>query len=832
MRLRKISVAGTAWLHDPDEGKGPSTEEDFQSNNQEMAFTRREEEKRQKDFHDAKTEEMLRRIRDEPDTPFAQQVRFFLFSIALCHTCFPERDINGKVTIQGASPDELALVKGAQDLGYLILDRQPSSITIKTLPDGPTTSDLFCEKYEILDVVEFSSARRRMSIVVRMPDQRICVFCKGADTAMKRLLRLSKLAIEKSAEITQKESTRISTRAQQAFTRRESTAGTGISHFRPGRGSRLQSPRYDIKCWLKDLGHKGRPSITADYGTDYSLQSTQQCLTGKQVLTRSKDQPCSHDERDDVPFVNLPVSDSDVFEKCFQHINSFASQGFRTLLYAYRYIDEAEYLSWRESYQKAKTSLAANRQTLVEQAGVQLERDFELLGVTAVEDRLQKDVPEAIDKLLRAGIKVSILTGDKRETAISIARSCQLVKEYSTMAVLDHEMDDIHKCVADAIADIENGTVVHSVIVIDGHTLSTIEALPPVLDSFLSLILLTDSMICCQASPSQKAFLISSIRKKHPSAVTLAIGDGANDISMIQEAHVGIGISAGMEGLEAARVSDYSVARFRFLPKLLLVHGRWNYVRTCKYVLGTLWKEMLFYLTQAFYQRWNGYTGTSLYEPWSLTLFQALFTCLPVVFIGIWEKDLASRTLLAVPELYTQGQRNGGFNIKIYLWWMVMATSDAVIIFFTTLGLYGDSLLPDNHDDNGIYALGALTFTACVIVISIKMQVLELYNKTRTAVIAILFSLGSWFIWMLSISSAYSQDTEIYNVRGGLLERFGRSALWWLTLIATLFAVTLWELTVSTVRRALWPTEVDVFQEYEKDPERWRRFEEEGSVVG
>jgi phospholipid-translocating ATPase len=109
---------------------------------------------------------------------------------------------------------------------------------------------------------------------------------------------------------------------------------------------------------------------------------------------------------------------------------------------------------------------------------------------------------------------------------------------------------------------------------------------------FYELAIMADSVICCRASPSQKAALVKSIRKRVKKSITLAIGDGANDIAMIQEAHVGIGIT-GKEGLQAARTSDYSIAQFRFLTKLLLVHGRWNYIRTCKYTVGTFWKELV-----------------------------------------------------------------------------------------------------------------------------------------------------------------------------------------------------------------------------------------------
>jgi len=186
---------------------------------------------------------------------------------------------------------------------------------------------------------------------------------------------------------------------------------------------------------------------------------------------------------------------------------------------------------------------------------------------------------------------------------------------------------------------------------------------------------------------------------------------------MIQEAHVGIGVS-GKEGLQAARISDYSIAQFRFLQKLLLVHGRWNYIRIGKYILATFWKELMFYLVQALYQRWNGYTGTSLFESTSLTVFNTLFTSLPVIFLGIFEQDLAASTLLAVPELYVKGQRNEGFNIRMYIGWMFMAASEAMVIYFLMFGLFGEAIFAR---DDSVLALGQLCFTGAVIFINTKL---------------------------------------------------------------------------------------------------------------
>ena len=281
---------------------------------------------------------------------------------------------------------------------------------------------------------------------------------------------------------------------------------------------------------------------------------------------------------------------------------------------------------------------------------------------------------------------------------------------------MDHQTGEVEQRMATTLLDISKGAIAHSVIVVDGLTLSEIDANGTLSLLFFDLVVLADSVICCRASPSQKASLVKKIRTKVNRSITLAIGDGANDIAMIQEAHVGIGVS-GKEGLQAARISDYSIAQFRFLQKLLLVHGRWNYIRTGKYILMTFWKELMFYLLQASYQRWTGYTGTSLFESTSLTVFNTLFTSLPVIFLGIFEQDLNASTLLAVPELYVQGQRHEGFNIKKYLYWMFMATTESMIIYFIMWGLFGESLFTQ---DNDLLSMGQLCFTSAVIFINTK----------------------------------------------------------------------------------------------------------------
>lgn len=405
---------------------------------------------------------------------------------------------------------------------------------------------------------------------------------------------------------------------------------------------------------------------------------------------------------------------SAILDRCHKHIDDFAAEGLRTLVFGYRFLEDEEYKSWAKVYHEATTSLV-KRQEMIEDAAELIERDLELAGATAIEDKLQREVPETIDKLQRANIKIWMLTGDKRETAINIAHSAGICKVGCRMIVLRHDGGDTRQQIESALAEVQD--TLSFAVVIDGHTLEEIEGEETSASMFYDLLLRADAVICCRASPSQKATMVKRIRHKLPGSITLAIGDGGNDIAMIQEAHVGVGIS-GKEGLQAARAADYSIAQFRFLQRLLLVHGHWNYIRTAKYVLSTFWKEMMFYTVQVMYQRWNGYTGTSLYESDSLTVWNTLFSSLCVMLPGIFEQDVSAATLLAVPELYIYGQQSQGFNMKKYGYWMVLAVCEALIIYFMIYALYG--IVPIIND-SGLFAIGDLAFSVCVVIINFKL---------------------------------------------------------------------------------------------------------------
>lgn len=273
-------------------------------------------------------------------------------------------------------------------------------------------------------------------------------------------------------------------------------------------------------------------------------------------------------------------------------LETFANGGLRTLCIAYRPMSEEEFSSWSKRYDAACAAVE-DREGEIERACEEVEHSLQILGATALEDKLQQGVPDAIEMLHKAGIKLWILTGDKLQTAIEIGYSCNLLT--NDMEVMIISTDSMEGARAQIEAGLNKMASVQGppatkgggkvagmdpsatfAVVIDGESLRY--ALSPELKQlFLSLGTQCSAVICCRVSPAQKAQTVKLV-KDGCNAMTLSIGDGANDVAMIQEANIGVGLF-GLEGSQAAMSADYAFGQFRFLTRLLLVHGRWSYVR-------------------------------------------------------------------------------------------------------------------------------------------------------------------------------------------------------------------------------------------------------------
>lgn len=271
--------------------------------------------------------------------------------------------------------------------------------------------------------------------------------------------------------------------------------------------------------------------------------------------------------------------------------------------------------------------------------------DFELLGATAVEDALQDDINDTLVSLRAAGIKVWVLTGDKVETALNIAFSCghiastaikYFITECTSIAALEEHL---------RIFEIELKRKPDSefALLIDGTSLALAIQYCP--ERFRDLSIQCHAVLGCRLSPLQKCEVVQLMKTVHGNPITASIGDGANDVSMIQEADVGLGI-VGKEGRQAARCADYAFTNFSMVKKVLLVHGHYFSQRLALLVLYFFYKNLVFMMIQLFFQTSSMFSSQSIYDSLFLTLYNVVYTALPILFISLTEKVYGPRHLM------------------------------------------------------------------------------------------------------------------------------------------------------------------------------------------
>ncbi|KAL8161555.1 hypothetical protein V2J09_013044 [Rumex salicifolius] len=649
----------------------------------------------------------------------------FFRCLAICHTVLPEGDESPeKIVYQAASPDEAALVTAAKNFGFFFYRRTPTMIHVRE-SHVEKMGKIQDVTYEILNVLEFNSVRKRQSVICRYQDGRLVLYCKGADTVIYERL------VEGNGELKR--------------------------------------------------------------------------------ITR-------------------------------QHLEEFGSAGLRTLCLAYKNLDSDVYQSWNEKYIQAKSSLRDREKKLDEVAEL-IERDLILIGSTAIEDKLQEGVPTCIETLSRAGIKIWVLTGDKMETAINIAYACNLINNDMKQFIISSETDEIReveergdpvevarvtkdavktqlkKCFEEA-QHLLTGSGPKLTLVIDGKCL--MYALDPSLRvMLLSLSLNCTSVVCCRVSPLQKA-QVTSMVKKGAKKITLSIGDGANDVSMIQAAHVGVGIS-GLEGMQAVMASDFAIAQFRFLTDLLLVHGRWSYIRICKVVMYFFYKNLTFTLTQFWFTFQAGFSGQRYYDDWFQAFYNVFFTSLPVIVLGLFDKDVSASLSKKYPQLYMDGLRNMYFKWRVVLMWAFFAVYQS-LIFFYFVTTSGNSPQTSSGRMLGLWDISTLGFTCIVVTVNLRL-LMCCNNITKWHHISVWGSILAWFVFIFlysGIMTKYDRQENIYWVIFVLMS----TPYFYLAIILVPVVALVFDFLSQGVQRWFFPYNYQIIQEqYHGVPEDTRRAE-------
>ncbi|ODQ64350.1 phospholipid-translocating P-type ATPase [Nadsonia fulvescens var. elongata DSM 6958] len=525
-----------------------------------------------------------------------------------------------------------------------------------------------------------------------------------------------------------------------------------------------------------------------------------------------------------------PHEQEELCQKTAQDLQEFANEGLRTLCIAEKELTPQEYQDWNIRHQQAAAALT-NREDRMEEVADSIERDLTLLGGTAIEDRLQDGVPDSIALLGMAGIKLWVLTGDKVETAINIGFSCNLLDGDMELLVIKvsesrgRVSEDMAAC--DAIlteylskyfgmqgddAELQAAKLNHSppspnfAIIIDGDALKL--ALNDDLRvKFLLLCKQCKSVLCCRVSPAQKAAVVNLV-KETLGVMTLAIGDGANDVSMIQEADIGVGI-VGEEGRQAAMSSDYALGQFRFLTRLLLVHGRWSYKRLSEMIPNFFYKNIVFTFTLFWYGIYNDFDGSYLYDYTYVMLFNLAFTSLPIIIMGILDQDVDDRISLNVPQLYRNGiLRLGWSQAKIWVY-MFDGIYQSLISFFFPYCLYytgGFNNMQGMSTDHR-FQIGVIVCSIAVISCNVYV-IMNQYRWDWISILVVVLSCLSVYIWT-GIYSSFTASSEFYKSASIVFGTLG----YWTTVLLGVITCLLPHFAYMVFRNIFQPNDVDIVRE-------------------
>uniref|UniRef100_A0A8C3ABI2 Phospholipid-transporting ATPase n=1 Tax=Cyclopterus lumpus TaxID=8103 RepID=A0A8C3ABI2_CYCLU len=628
---------------------------------------------------------LVARIRSGKD----KDANEFFKLLSLCHTVMVEHK-DGELVYQAASPDEGALVTAARNFGYVFLSRTQDTITIKEMEEEEKT-------YEMLALLDFNSDRKRMSIILKFPDGRIRLYCKGADTVIYERL----------------------------------------------------SP---------NTRHK---------------ETTQ--------------------------------TDLDVF----------ANATLRTLCLCYKDITPAEFEAWSRAHKEAQVAMF-DRDGALDRVYEQIESNLMLIGASAIEDKLQDGVPETIATLAKADIKIWVLTGDKKETAENIGYSCSLLTDDMQI----HYGEDIKHGPQTSRQGKKKPTEPFfpapgkNALIITGGWLI----------DFVDMACECEAVICCRVTPKQKGNVVSLV-KKYKKAVTLSIGDGANDVNMIKTADIGVGIS-GQEGMQAVMSSDYAFAQFRFLQRLLLVHGRWSYIRMCKFLRYFFFKNFAFTLVHFWYSFFNGFSAQVAYEDWFITLYNLAYSSLPVLLVGLLDQDVNDKLCLKFPKLYLPGQQGSLFNYKNFFISLFHGIFISLIIFFIPYGAFLQTMGQDGEAPSDYQSFAVVTASSLIFIVNLQIS-LDTSYWTFVNCFAVLGSIAIYFGIMFDIHSAgiHVIFPTPFTFTGAASNALRQPYLW-LTIILTVGISLLPIICIQFLHKSIWPSVGDKIQRNRKKYEMEMEVEE------
>uniref|UniRef100_A0A2N9GGY0 P-type ATPase C-terminal domain-containing protein n=1 Tax=Fagus sylvatica TaxID=28930 RepID=A0A2N9GGY0_FAGSY len=595
----------------------------------------------------------------------------FLTVMAICNTVIPMKSKTGDILYKAQSQDEDALVHAAAQLHMLFVNKNANILEIRF-----NASTI---QYEVLETLEFTSERKRMSVVLKdCQNGKILLLTKGADEAILPY-----------------------------------ACADGLFWLIPG---------ISVGFVACDNGIEGF-AIPFGVGLELTLMG-----------------------------LILPYEQTRAF---IEAVEQYAQLGLRTLCLAWRQLKEEEYQEWSLLFKEASSTLV-DREWRIAEVCQRLEHDLEILGVTAIEDRLQDGVPETIESLRKAGIYFWMLTGDKQNTAIQIALSCNFIspEPKGQLLLIDGKTEDEVRQSLERVLltmRITTSEPKDVAFVVDGWALEI--ALKYYRKAFTELAILSRTAICCRVTPSQKAQLVELL--KSCDYRTLAIGDGGNDVRMIQQADIGVGIS-GREGLQAARAADYSI---------------------------------------------GSVSGTSLFNSVSLMAYNVFYTSIPVL-VSVLDKDLSEETVMQHPQILFYCQAGRLLNPSTFAGWFGRSLFHAIVVFVISIHAYA-------YEKSETEEVSMVALSGCIWLQAFVL-ILETNSFTILQHIAIWGNLAGFYIinWIFSALPSSGMYTIMF--------RLCRQPSYWITVFLIVVAGMGPILALKYFRYTYRPSKINILQQAER----------------
>ncbi|CAI5481750.1 unnamed protein product [Closterium sp. Yama58-4] len=737
------------------------------------------------------------------------------------------------------SPDEAAFVVAGKRMGMVFAGRQGREVRVLEYAEGWALQDE--RRYTLLHTIE-----KRMSVIVRTPEGNLVLLCKGADNIIMDRLGGSDVA-QQHRPITEQ-------------------------HMRTYAEAGLRT----LAIAWKEIGEEEYASWQARW------ESAKGNVADVAAQAAELEALADEMERGLTLLGATAIEDKLQVGAWSAWVGGMCGELGTQAVELEALADEMErglILLGATAIEDKLQVQAAELEGLADE----MERGLILLGATAIEDKLyagarlkcmgewcvcqvlgcQVGVPQAIEAMAAAGIRLWVLTGDKLETAVNIGFACRLLRPGMQQHVVFLEdndrltadaaavgadpaeqhvvfLEDNDRLTADAAAGTDHAKFAASAIraqilsaksaatasgaslaaphalIIDGKALAHVLADAALRSDFLRAALACASVICCRVSPKQKA-QVTELVGSEGGMITLGIGDGANDVGMIQKAHIGVGI-AGEEGQQAVMAADFAIGQFRFVERLLLVHGSWSYTRITYMIKYFLYKCHTFAFTIFFFNGLAMFSGSPVYFDWLLALFQVLFSALPVAVVGAFDQDVKAIYHIRYPRLYAQSQRNRLFTVGAIGMAMAKGMVQAAILFALS---FLPLLLSSSGTDGRVLdvtAQGSILFTGLVLAVNLDLAITIQY-WTVIHHLAVWGSIALWFVFLAVVS--YVPPTLSASFYGMAPMLLPRPTYYLIVLLATVAAL-LPGFAAASITRYLAPTDVEIVQEVQQQDQKRR----------